>query len=174
MAHDFETPEGRYRAIEALGPKRYNEEIRAHHKRSVIKTVAGHDLRPVSSRFGRLIMVGSTGTAFQTLEQAEAHALANPVKVETLATLTEEYQAELTKRGLPQESADELLHHDLSEADRRYVSDFYERWNAVENKIADLRRDARKLDTGMDPALVRELHAKADELEAIPVKEDAE
>lgn len=56
-----------------------------------------------------------------------------------LDALTREYQAELDKRGLPQMSADELLHEDLGPDDRRYVSDFYDRWNLVENAMAEER-----------------------------------
>ncbi len=60
-------------------------------------------------------------------------------------SLIEEYQAELAKRGLPQMSADELLHEELSDEDRSYVSGFFNRWSALEEEercFAEAEREA--------------------------------
>ena len=51
----------------------------------------------------------------------------------TLDHLTEEYQAHLTVCKLPQVSAEELLHETLTDHQRRWVSTFIRRWEAVEN-----------------------------------------
>lgn len=79
MTHDFSTPEGRAAAAEALGSG-YNAAFEQWRETQVIKTVAGHKIMPVASRFGRLYHVGSTGRAFQKLEDAEGYAEDNPVE----------------------------------------------------------------------------------------------
>jgi hypothetical protein len=77
MTYNFDTPEGRYAAIEALGPERYNEAMAEHRKNSVIKVVAGREFcRIRSSRFGELIAVGEQ--AFTTLEAAAQFAQEHP------------------------------------------------------------------------------------------------
>jgi hypothetical protein len=50
---------------------------------------------------------------------------------ETMETLCDEYNAWLTAQGLPEMSADELLHEDITKEQRRYVSAFYDRWEAM-------------------------------------------
>lgn len=52
-------------------------------------------------------------------------------KIETEATLCEEYQAWVDQQGFPQFSADELILHDLTPEQRKYVSEFIKRWNRV-------------------------------------------
>ena len=54
--------------------------------------------------------------------------------MDTFETLTAEYQAYLDKNGLPQLSADELLYEDLTSEQRKYVSEFYDRWSDVEDR----------------------------------------
>lgn len=65
--------------IEAVGVTEYNRLHAKHRDDSIVETVCGHAIRPVGSRFGRLFMVGDTGTAYQTIEQARDHARANPL-----------------------------------------------------------------------------------------------
>lgn len=75
MSHDLDTPEGRLAAIEALGPEAYNAAMQAHQQKNTVETVNGHALRYVQTeRFGRLVMVGSTGKAFTTLDAAREFA----------------------------------------------------------------------------------------------------
>jgi hypothetical protein len=71
---DWNSPEARLGLIESVGPSEYNRQIKAEHKRRTVGTVAGHDIRTVSSRFGQLFQVGSTGVAFQTYVEAERFA----------------------------------------------------------------------------------------------------
>jgi hypothetical protein len=79
MTWDLNDPVGRLRAAEALGHEGYKKAMEEHIKKSTIKNVAGHDLRRVrSQRFGPLIMVGKTNTAFRTIEEAVAYAEKNP------------------------------------------------------------------------------------------------
>lgn len=78
MTHDFSTPEGRAAAIQTLGIDGYNRAHAEHRKASVIKTVAGHELRYVQTMFGRLVAVGGTKTAFATLHEAELFAHRHP------------------------------------------------------------------------------------------------
>lgn len=85
----------------------------------------------------------------------------------TLTSLTAEYQAKLTAFGLPQLSADELLHEDLTAEQRAYVSDFYNRWQAIEDQISQLTADIRALDTGMDLPLCLDLDAHIQALEGM-------
>ena len=50
----------------------------------------------------------------------------------TFAALTAEFQAYLMQQGLPQYSADELLHEELTDEQRRYVSQFILTWDALD------------------------------------------
>jgi len=45
--------------------------------------------------------------------------------------LYEEFQAWCDIQGLPQMSAEELLHEDITSEQRKYLSDFIHRWEAV-------------------------------------------
>ena len=76
---NFNDPASRAAFIERVGPAAYNKALEQHQVASVIETVNGHAIRPVGSRFGRLFMVGGTGSAFATLEAARKHALATKV-----------------------------------------------------------------------------------------------
>jgi len=71
---DWDDPVARLRLIESIGVDAYNAAMKEHLRTSVIKTVNGHDIRPVQTRFGRLFMVADTDRAFATLDEAEAFA----------------------------------------------------------------------------------------------------
>ena len=77
---NWDDPAARAALAERLGPDDYNAAFEAHCKESTVATVNGHAIRPVGSRFGRLFMVGATGTAFHTLEQAKEFAAKEPAK----------------------------------------------------------------------------------------------
>ena len=72
---NWDDPSSRAAFIERVGSAAYNKALEQHQAASVIETVNGHAIRPVGSRFGRLFMVGGTGSAFLTLEAARKHAL---------------------------------------------------------------------------------------------------
>lgn len=75
----FMTPEERSRLIETQGVEAYERAMEAERRASVIKTVAGHELRHVNGgRFGTLVNVGTLNMAFASLAEAEAYAIANP------------------------------------------------------------------------------------------------
>lgn len=75
---NWDDPAARARLIDQVGVAEYNRQFEAHRSASVVSTVNGHKIRPVGSRFGRLFMVGDTGTAFQKLADAEAFAAKEP------------------------------------------------------------------------------------------------
>ena len=76
---DLYTPEGRFAATQALGHDGYNAAMKAHIDAGVVATVNGYRLRWVSSLFGRQCQeLDADGVAFQTLEQATAHANSLP------------------------------------------------------------------------------------------------
>jgi hypothetical protein len=75
---NFDDPASRLALIERVGLTEYNRQIQAHIDASVLETVAGHDIRPVNTRFGRLHQVGRTGRAFSTLQEARDFAKDNP------------------------------------------------------------------------------------------------
>lgn len=75
MSINWDDPAARASLIESVGVAEYNRLQAEHRAASVVETVNGHGLRWVGSRFGRLCMVGDTGSAFTTLEQARAFAL---------------------------------------------------------------------------------------------------
>lgn len=77
---DFDTPEGRAAALSQLGPVAYNRAHAEHVRDAILRTVAGHAIRSVPTRFGRLFAVGSAGRAFGTLATARAYANANPAE----------------------------------------------------------------------------------------------
>ena len=76
---NWDAPEERSRLVERIGVEAYNEAYSRHIKQSSVATVAGHNIRLVGSRFGKLWQVGNTGRAFKTREQAEIYARDNPV-----------------------------------------------------------------------------------------------
>lgn len=81
MQHNinWDDPVERGRLAARLSTADYNAAALAHRAKSVIETRAGHGLRYVGSRFGRLVAVGETGRAFSTIEQARDWADKNPV-----------------------------------------------------------------------------------------------
>ena len=74
MVINWNDPVARLHLAEAIGEKEYNKALTAHIKESTVETVNGHGIRPVSSRFGKLWLVGDTGKAFNTLEKAKGYA----------------------------------------------------------------------------------------------------
>jgi hypothetical protein len=76
---DLDTAEGRFAASQQLSTAAYNRAMADHIAKSVIETVNGHGIRPVQTRFGRLFHVGTTGSAFRTIDQAREFASAQPV-----------------------------------------------------------------------------------------------
>lgn len=75
---DWSNPEERARLAEELGPSEYSAAFERHKADTTIETVAGHDIRPVSTAFGRLFAVGGTGRAFSDRELAVRYATENP------------------------------------------------------------------------------------------------
>lgn len=71
---DWDDPVARAGLLIAVGPDEYSRRFGEHRQKSVVTTVNGHAIRPSGSRFGRLFMVGDTGTAFLTLAEAEKFA----------------------------------------------------------------------------------------------------
>lgn len=87
----------------------------------------------------------------------------------TFDRLVADYEAWLRGQGepiasAPDKSAEALLHEDISPEQRFWLSDYIVKWDIAE-RARQLRADAAELDTGMDPDLVRELHAEADRLD---------
>ena len=70
--------EDRAELIERVGADEYNRLFAKHRKQIVIKTVNGHEIRPTTTRFGRLFTVGNTGKAFIFMEEAESFANKTP------------------------------------------------------------------------------------------------
>jgi hypothetical protein len=75
---NWDDPVARFNLIERVGPAEYERQHLQHCKNTTVSVVAGHSIRPVGSRFGRLFLVEGTGKAFSTLTQAEEFAAANP------------------------------------------------------------------------------------------------
>jgi hypothetical protein len=75
---NWDDPAARAALIEALGPEEYSRRHAEHLRASTIATIAGHAIRPVASRYGRLFMVGDTKRAFRTLDEAKSYARSYP------------------------------------------------------------------------------------------------
>lgn len=75
---NWDDPAARYNLLSEVGPAEYNRRFEQHLEDCVVSRVAGHCIRPVNTRFGRLFSVGSTGKAFGSQQQAEQYALENP------------------------------------------------------------------------------------------------
>jgi hypothetical protein len=73
-AINWDDPEERAKLVESIGLEAYNEALAKHIEQSTVAIVAGHSIRPVETRFGKLWLVGNTGRAFSTLKQAETWA----------------------------------------------------------------------------------------------------
>lgn len=74
MNYDFNRPEQRLAYIDAHGSAAYNAEMQRFRSTNTIEICNGHELVRVSTRFGELIQVGSTGRAFRTIEEARTCA----------------------------------------------------------------------------------------------------
>lgn len=77
---NWDDPEARGKLIQQVGIEEYRRMFARHRAQSVICTVAGHEIRPVATRFGRLFHVGNTKIAFPTMPEARRYAEANPVQ----------------------------------------------------------------------------------------------
>ena len=75
---NWNDPEERARLIERVGVKAYNEAFAKHIEQSTVAIVAGHSIRPIRTRFGKVWLVGNTGHGFSTREKAEIYAQAHP------------------------------------------------------------------------------------------------
>lgn len=72
---DWNDPKARLHLIETVGHDEYHRRFEAHLASTVIEKVNGYNLRPVNTRFGRLIMVSGTNNAFAKIEQARDFAI---------------------------------------------------------------------------------------------------
>ena len=54
---NWDDSEERSRLVERIGLEAFNEAFSRHIKKSTVATIAGHNIRSVSSRFGKLWMV---------------------------------------------------------------------------------------------------------------------
>ena len=75
---NWDDPIARFNLIESVGPAEYERLQAEHLKASTVAVINGHAIRPVGSRFGRLLMVGNTGTAFGKQSEAETFAGGQP------------------------------------------------------------------------------------------------
>lgn len=75
---DLDSPEGRLAALELLGPVAYGVALEARNEGRRVATFNGYDVRRISTRYGQLFAVGSTGRAYISLEKAEAYAASLP------------------------------------------------------------------------------------------------
>ena len=75
---NWDDPEERVKLLDRIGIEAYNKAFANHIKQSSVATIAGHNIRLVGSRFGKLWQVGNSGRAFSTREQAETYARDNP------------------------------------------------------------------------------------------------
>ena len=73
---NWNDPAARDRLIEQVGLAEYNRLHAEQRKASIIKVVNGHAIRAINSRFGRLYLIGATGSAYSTMEETERFAAA--------------------------------------------------------------------------------------------------
>ena len=71
---DWNDPSSRAEHVAAVGIERYNADHEAHIEASIVAVENGYGIRPVQTRFGRLMQVMDTDEAFRSLAQAKAHA----------------------------------------------------------------------------------------------------
>jgi len=75
---NWDDPAARARLIDHVGAAKYNEMFETHRRASIVATVNGHDIRPVTSgRFGVIYMVGDTGHGFAKIDDAKNFAERN-------------------------------------------------------------------------------------------------
>ena len=70
-AMDWNDLAARDRLIERVGLTEYNRLHAEQREASIIRVVNGHAIRAIASRFGRRYLIGATGSAYSTMEQAE-------------------------------------------------------------------------------------------------------
>jgi hypothetical protein len=73
---DWNDPAARDRLIEQVGLAEYNRLHAEQRNTSIIRVVNGHAIRAITCRFGRLYLIGATGSAYNTMEEAERFAAA--------------------------------------------------------------------------------------------------
>ena len=72
---DWNDPVARARLIDRIGPAAYEKAQQENVAATALCVVNGYPLRPIQTRFGRLIQVYGDTRAFTTLEAAKAHAV---------------------------------------------------------------------------------------------------
>ena len=75
---NWDHPEERANLLDEIGVYAYNVAFSRHIEQSTVLIVSGHSIRPIGSPFGKLWLVGNTGRAFSTPEEAETYARVNP------------------------------------------------------------------------------------------------
>ena len=73
---DWNDPAARDRLSERVGLTEYNRLHAEQRNTSIIRVVNCHAIRAITSRFGRLYLIGATGSAYSTMEEAERFAAA--------------------------------------------------------------------------------------------------
>lgn len=122
-----------YRA--SLTPAEYERQRLAHVAATTVETANGHAIRTAQSRFGRLFTVGNTGRAFTCQGQARAFALFGEVADTSTEALCDAFRAYAKAEQLPDEGdALELLHADITDAQRAWLSAFVIIWDAVQER----------------------------------------
>ena len=76
---DWDDPAARLALLEQLGPTAYNEALAQHREEIVVEVVNGFKIRSSKTRFGTLLVIGETGLAYETLEEARQVATDLPV-----------------------------------------------------------------------------------------------
>lgn len=71
---DWSDPLARLKLLESIGPDAYNKAMERHFAEETVEVCNGYPLRRVASRFGTLISVDGTGSAYRDLERARAVA----------------------------------------------------------------------------------------------------
>lgn len=77
---NWNDPDERFDLIQRVGIKEYNRLLVEHHKKSVVGSCNGYDIRTVGSGFGTLFMVVGTDRAFGNLPDALEHCRTIPQK----------------------------------------------------------------------------------------------
>lgn len=75
---NWNDPVERHALAMRVGSVEYNRLHEQHMLNNVVDTVGGHRIHTVGSQFGTLFMVGSTGVAWSTIDQARKFARENP------------------------------------------------------------------------------------------------
>lgn len=75
-AINWADPLARLRLLESIGPVAYNAAIERHFDEETVEVCNGYRLRHVASRFGTLISVDGTGSAYRDVAAAREVAKA--------------------------------------------------------------------------------------------------